>query len=81
MLATLMEKVIANNAFETIMAHVNFHVNYINVVVNVERKGAPALVVKVNTTNAPKLVIGHVKSHVNLVNVNSNVDEENKSQR
>ena len=48
-----MRKVIANNAFETIMAHVNCHVNYINVVVNVERKGAPVLVVKVNTTNAP----------------------------
>ena len=48
-----MRKVIANNAFETIMALVNCHVNYINVVVNVERKGAPALVVKVNTTNAP----------------------------
>ena len=45
-LVVLMEKVIANNAFEAIIAHVNYHVNYINVVVNVERKGAPALVVK-----------------------------------
>ena len=38
MLATLMRKVIANNAFETIMAHVNCHVNYINVVANIEEE-------------------------------------------
>ena len=49
-----MRKVIADNVFEAIIAHVNYHVNYINVIVNVEEKGAPALVVKVNTTNIPK---------------------------
>ena len=35
-----MEKVIANNAFEAIIAHVSCHVNYINVVANVEEKGS-----------------------------------------
>ena len=35
-----MEKVIANNAFEAIIAHVSYHVNYINVVANVEKKAS-----------------------------------------
>ena len=38
-----MRKVIANNVFEAIIAHVNYHVNYINVVVNVEEKEAPSV--------------------------------------
>ena len=33
-----MRKVIANNVLEAIIAHVNCHVNYNNVVVNVEEE-------------------------------------------
>ena len=33
-----MKKVIANNVFKAIIVHVNYHVNYINVVVNMEEE-------------------------------------------